>query len=161
MRMDRLDKTLQRNVNLKIDDLKARAFNHHRDKVFTDIVHVTLNGANHRGAEACCCVFGKMRLQHFNAFFHRTRRDQHLRHERLAAAETLADDTHCVHHALIQDLHRIIAFVDGGLHQFCDNFRFSGFNRGKYFFNLAHSNLIHRRCQFFFCPMRPSRNAVM
>ena len=144
MRRYRLDKPLQRHVYLEIDYFEASALDHHRNKVFTDVVHISLHGTDDCGAEAAGRVLRQMRLEHLDALLHRARGDQHLRHKSFAAAEAFSDECHRIHHAVVENLHRVDSFVDGGLHEFDNDLCFSGFDCGENFFYLTHKNSLLR-----------------
>ena len=102
MLFDGFQVLFHRVVDADVDDLKARAFHHHADQVFTDVVDVALDGADHHLADRLDAGFGQQGAQHFHAAFHGVGRQQDLRHEQNAVAEINAHDAHAFDQSVVE-----------------------------------------------------------
>ena len=100
-----LDELFGGDVDAEIPDGEPRALEHDVDEVLADVVHITLDGAHHVRADRLRPRLGEQRPQDVERALHRPRRDEHLRHEVVAALEAGADffergDERVVEHAL-------------------------------------------------------------
>ena len=94
-------------VDAQVDDLEARALQHHAHQILADVVDVALDGADDdRALTLDILGIGQQRAQDLHRAFHRLGGHQHLWHEQDAVAEVLADDVHAGHQAARQDLAR-------------------------------------------------------
>ena len=86
-------------VDAEVDDLEARALEHHRDEVLADVVQVALRPCRSRPGRSTRRLIDQVRPQELERGLHRVRRDEHLGNEDLALLEQLADVAHRRHQA--------------------------------------------------------------
>mmetsp|Transcript_6459 Transcript_6459/g.26271 ORF Transcript_6459/g.26271 Transcript_6459/m.26271 type:complete len:202 (+) Transcript_6459:1338-1943(+) len=115
----RVEDGLARAHHAEVDHFPVVAAQHHRHDVLADVVHVTLDGGNHKGAHRVVGVgvnallLGHQPLlllhegdQVRHGLLHHARRLDHLRQEHLARAEEVADGAHAVHERALDDVQR-------------------------------------------------------
>jgi hypothetical protein len=102
--LERVEVFLDRIVDADVDDLEARALEHHRHQVLADVVDVALDGADHHLADRLGAGFGQQRAQDLHARLHRIRSEQHLGNEQDAVAEIDADDAHPLDQGVVETL---------------------------------------------------------
>src|SRR5213075_546785 len=95
---------LHRVVDTEIDDLEARALEHHRHQILADVVNVALDGADHDLADGRYTGLGQQRTQDLHTTLHGVRGEQDLGHEQDAVAEVDTDDPHAFDQRVIQHL---------------------------------------------------------
>ena len=86
----------------KVNDFKVITLQHHTDDIFTDIMHIALDG----GHQDFAVIFASITLflgsfdeghQISHGFFHHTGRLHHLRQKHLAFTEQITNHIHAVH----------------------------------------------------------------
>ena len=106
MSFKRGDVVFNRIIDAYVEDLKARAFQHHRNKILADVVNVAFHGADDHRAHWLCTGFCKQRTENRHAPFHRICSQQDFGNEKNAIAEVDAHDRHTINERLTQDLFR-------------------------------------------------------
>src|SRR5262249_49052204 len=89
--VDLLHEHLRRDVDTEVVHREARALEHDVDEVLADVVHVALDRAHDIGADLLRSGLRQQRAKDVERALHRARRDQHLRHEEVAALEPCTD----------------------------------------------------------------------
>ena len=97
----------------EVDDLEARAAQHHDAEVLADVVQVALDGAHHDLAGGLDARLREDRLDVGHAVLHRPGAGEHLGHVDDVLAELDADDAHRRDEAVVHDLERRHAVVEG------------------------------------------------
>jgi hypothetical protein len=87
---DGLDELLRRDVHAQVDDLIARALQHHRHEVLAYVVQVPLGGADRHLAAGGHTLLHQVGLEHRQRRCHGPGGHQHLGHEDLAFLVELA-----------------------------------------------------------------------
>ena len=95
---------LDRVVDAQVDDLEARAFEHHRHQVLADVVDVALDRADDDLADRLDAGLGEQGAQDLHPPLHRVGGEQHLGHEQDAVAKIDADDAHAFDERIVQHL---------------------------------------------------------
>ena len=104
MLLERREVFLDRVVDAQVDDLEARAFEHHGHQVLADVVDVALHRADDDLADRLDAGLGEQRAQDLHAALHGVGGEQHLGDEQDAVAEVDADDAHAFDERLVQHL---------------------------------------------------------
>ena len=141
------DKSLDRNINAKINNLESCTLEHHANQVFTDIMKVACYRTKNDLSCASCLTCSKVRFQNLNALFHGTCCCKHLRNKNNLFFKVLTNNCHGTDHSVIKNCCRVTACIQSFLNTFSDFFVlavFCCFEYGLHFFFC--------RCQLFcFC----------
>ena len=101
-----VDERLQRRLDPDVVHLVAVVREDDVDEVLADVVHVTLDRADHERALAAGVVLLHVRLEVRDGSLHRLRALQHERQLHLAGREQLTDDLHAVEQHVVDDAQR-------------------------------------------------------
>ena len=93
-------------IDPKINHVKTGAFKHHRNKVFANVMDITLDRANHHCTNSWCACFSKQRPQNTHARLHRIRCHQDFGNKQNTIAEINADNRHALDKRFGQNLIR-------------------------------------------------------
>ena len=104
-------------VDAEVDHMDAFAFEHHLDKVLSDIVQIPFDGADDGGADRFHPVLDQPRFEYGDALVHGARCDQDLRDKDLIKLELPADDPHAGEQPALKNLLGGVPFVQRLLHQ--------------------------------------------
>ena len=98
-----------------VDDFEVIALKHHSDDVFTNIVHITLDGGDHDFAFCTYVTTGRLdelffsfnkRYQMPDGLLHDAGRFHHLRQKHFSFAKQIAHDVHAIHQRAFDHLDR-------------------------------------------------------